>query len=145
MLNREDFYTGFKTFDGEKIYLGDKLQGEFYFPMLIQYDCEENKFVVTTTGKKESPYRKYIIEDMDKLQGLRVVSNTLMFAQVALGERIKITVKNIKDGIFELNEIVEVIEIQEWGVIARSLTNKEDIATLKFNDFLPSWRFDSQI
>lgn len=144
MLLKENFYTGFKTCDGEKIYLGDKLQGDFYFPLLIQYDFVENKFVVTTTGKRQSPYRKYVIEDMEKLQGLRVVSNTMIYAQVAIGETVKVTVKNIKGSIFKLGEFVKITEINEWDVVAQSLTNLEHTTVLQFNEFLPAWRFDTE-
>ncbi|TCC94541.1 hypothetical protein EZ428_07155 [Pedobacter frigiditerrae] len=64
MIDISKLYTGLKTCDGVKIYLGDKLTAPFYFPMLVQFDFKENKFVVTTTGKNKSLYRKYLIEDL---------------------------------------------------------------------------------
>jgi hypothetical protein len=142
MFNLHDFYTGIKTPNGEKVYLGDKITGDFYFPMLVQYDFEQNKYILSTIGKTKSPYRSYEIIDVPKMQGLRVISNTLIYPQFAQGEQVRITVKNIKESIFGLGETVTIVKVNEWEVVAISLDGKRK-TSLQFHEFLPLWRWDN--
>jgi hypothetical protein len=141
MISIQDFYTGVRTQNGEKVYLGDKLTGDFYFPMLVQYNFEENKFTVTTTGKSKSPYRSYLIEDIPHLGGLRVISNTIFYNQVKIGEEVKVTVRNIKGAVFSLGDVVKIIAINEWDVQTESEDGLRS-ATLQFHEFLPLWRWE---
>lgn len=144
MLNKEDLFTGLTLYNGDKVYLGDKLQGDLFYPMLVQYDLERKEFIVGVTGNKESPCRQYLITDMPSLHGLRVVSNTLMYAQAKVGDQVKITVKNLKDQVFKLGDVVEIVAVNEWDVVASALTDAKIAATIKFSDFLPLWRWEEK-
>lgn len=141
MIDISTLYTGFKTHNGVKIYLGDKLMAPFYFPMVVQFNFKENKFVVTTTGKNKSPYRTYLIEDIALNPSLRVVSNSLILQTVKISDLVKITVNNIKDSLFKEGDVVKVVEVNEWDIVVQSLTNENVKATIQFHDFLEMWRY----
>lgn len=138
----ELFYTGIVTAGGEKVYLGDKLVGPYYHPMLVQYDFAEQKFIVTTTGKSLSPYRKYIIEDLAQLPGLRIMHNTLIYRHAKVGDIVRISVDNIKNNLFALHEDVRITEVQEWVVIAEALNDPLKKAEVRFGEFLEAWRIN---
>ncbi len=144
MLNKEDLFIGFTLYNGDNVYLGGKLQGDLFYPMLVQYDLEKKEFIVVVKGKKESPCRQYLITDMPSLHGLRVVSNTLMYAQAKVGDKVKITVINLKDQVFKLGDVVEIVAVNEWDVVASALTDAKITATLKVSDFLPLWRWEEK-
>lgn len=141
MIELSILYTGIKTHDGVKIYLGDKLVAPFYFPMVVQFDFKESKFVLTTTGKNKSPYRNYLLEDMALNPSLRIISNSLIYQSVKVSDLVKITVNNIKDSLFKEGDTVKVVEVNEWNVVVQSLSNENVKATIQFYDFLEMWRY----
>jgi hypothetical protein len=141
-MDISNFYTGIKTKEGVKVFLGDKLTGQFYFPMVVQYNFKENKYVTIATGKAKSPYRTYPIENLAELPGLRIISNSLLHQSVQVSDLVKITVQNIKESIFTIGDIVRVIEVNEWDIIVESLTDLNIKATIQYHDFLEMWRFE---
>ena len=142
MINKEDLYTGYKTKEGVKVYLGDQLTGPYYFPMLIQYDFKTNDFVITTKGKNKSPYRVYPIQNVAELDSLRVVSNSIFHQSVKVNDLVKITVLNIKDTAFTAGDTVKVIEVNEWDIVVEATNDAALRATIQYHEFLEIWRYE---
>ncbi|MGM9478670.1 hypothetical protein ACS5PU_19760 [Pedobacter sp. GSP4] len=128
------FYTGYRTAQGEKIYLGDKIRGKFFYKMQVQYEMESQTFVLVSQNP-QSPYRKYLVSDLEKINGLSIVGNQLFFKEAKVGEKVKITVDN-KGEFFPFGSLVEVTEISdEWNIQAKSLINGQ-LVQLKNGEFL---------
>jgi hypothetical protein len=133
-MDIESFYTGCLTAQGEKIYLGDKIRGKFFYKMQVQYEMESQSFVLVSQNP-QSPYRKYFLSDLEKIEALSIVGNQLFFKEPKVGERVKITVDN-KGEFFPSGSLVEIIEVtDEWNVQAKSL-DCEQLITLKIGEFL---------
>ena len=142
MIKTEDLYTGYKTKEGIKVYLGDHLAGPYYFPMLIQYNFKTKEFVIATKGKNKSPYRNYPIQNVAVLDDLRVISNSIIHQSVKVNDLLKITVLNIKGSVFVAGDTVKVIEANEWDVIVESPTDSTVKATIQYHEFLEMWRYE---
>ena len=128
------FYTGYRTAQGDKIYLGDKIRGKFFYKMQVQYEMETKSFVLVSQNP-QSPYRKYLIADLEKINGLSIVGNQLFFKEPKVGEKVKITVDNKGDD-FPFGSLVEVTEVKdEWNITAKSLAN-DQLVQLKNGEFL---------
>ncbi|WP_293308761.1 hypothetical protein [Pedobacter sp. UBA5917] len=66
-MDIESFYTGFRTAQGDKIYLGDRLRGKFFYKMHVQYEIETQSFVLVSLNP-ESPYRNIFYRILKKLR-----------------------------------------------------------------------------
>ena len=141
-MEKEDLYTGHRTKDGVKVYLGDQLVAPFYFPMNIQYDFNTGGFVITTKGKSKSPYRIYPIQNVAEIGSLRVISNSIINQYVKQGDFVKITVLNIKDSSFTAGDIVKVAEVNEWDINVEAVNDPTLNATIQYHEFLEMWRFE---
>ncbi|MNK29730.1 hypothetical protein D3C87_481320 [compost metagenome] len=133
-MDIESFYTGYLTAQGDKIYLGDKIRGKFFYKMQVQYEMETQSFVLVSQNS-QSPYRKYLVSDLEKINGLSIVGNHLFFKEPKVGEKVKITVDNKGDD-FPFGSLVEVTEVvDEWNIQAKSLVNGQ-LVQLKSGEFL---------
>jgi len=133
-MDIESFYTGYLTAQGDKIYLGDKIRGKFFYKMQVQYEIETQSFVLVSQNS-QSPYRKYLVSDLEKINGLSIVGNQLFFKEPKVGEKVKITVDNKGDD-FPFGSLVEVTEVaDEWNIQAKSLVNGQ-LVQLKSGEFL---------
>ncbi len=133
-MDIESFYTGYLTAQGDKIYLGDKIRGKFFYKMQVQYEMETQSFVLVSQNP-QSPYRKYLVSDLEKINGLSIVGNQLFFKEPKVGEKVKITVDNKGDD-FPFGSLVEVTEVaDEWNIQAKSLVNGQ-LVQLKSGEFL---------
>ncbi|TCD25109.1 hypothetical protein EZ456_16360 [Pedobacter psychrodurus] len=133
-MNIESFYTGCLTAQGEKIYLGDKIRGKFFYKMQVQYEMETKSFVLVSQNP-QSPYRKYLLSDLEKIEGLNIVGNQLFFKEPKVGEKVKITVDN-KSEFFPFGSMVEIMEVtDEWNVLVKSSSNGQ-LIMLKVGEFL---------
>jgi hypothetical protein len=133
-MDIESFYTGYLTAQGDKIYLGDKIRGKFFYKMQVQYEMETQSFVLVSQNP-QSPYRKYLVSDLEKINGLSIVGNQLFCKEPQVGEKVKITVDNKGDD-FPFGSLVEVTKVaDEWNIQAKSLVNGQ-LVQLKSGEFL---------
>lgn len=133
-MDIKSFYTGYLTAQGDKIYLGDKIRGKFFYKMQVQYEMETQSFVLVSQNP-QSPYRKYLVSDLEKINDLSIVGNQLFFKEPKVGEKVKITVDNKGDD-FPFGSLLEVTEVaDEWNIQAKSLVNGQ-LVQLKSGEFL---------
>ncbi|MBE8714452.1 hypothetical protein [Sphingobacterium hungaricum] len=132
-MKKELFYTGYDTASGENIYLGDTLKGEFYYPLLIQYDSKDQRHYALSLDHN-SRDRYYELKDICNTEGLDIVGNQLFTVRPDLGDTIKITVDN-KGKNFPYLSLAIVTEVNPKHIRARSLLENLSIE-LQFGEFL---------
>ncbi len=140
-MKKEILYTGYHSFIGEKIYLGDKLKyfvvGNISSSFLVQYDTSVEDFVLVPFGRnsQDAPYRKYPLKgNLDsEFTKYHVVGNVMFCETPKIGDDVKITVSN-KGEHFQFGSFVEVIEVEEWKISVKSDNNQQ--IELDFNEFI---------
>ena len=140
MLDPEQLFTGFLTQKGEKVYLGDKLIAPFMHSFVVQFDPKNKCFVAGAIGKNRPYYRSYDLQDLLKNPVWRVVHNLILFQQVEINDIITISVDNLPKNSLALHEKANVTAVDEWEVIAQSLSNPNQTAKLQYGQFLEDWR-----
>lgn len=140
MLDPEQFFTGFLTQKGEKVYLGDKLIAPLMHSFLVQFDPKNKCFVASAIGKNRPYYRSYELQDLLKNPVWRVVHNLILYQQVEVNDIIKVSVDNLPKDSLILHEEAKVTAVDEWEITAQSLSNPNKIAKLQYGQFLEDWR-----
>lgn len=140
-MKKEIFFTGYCSFIGEKIYLGDKLKhfvvGNLGSSFVVQYDTETTDFVLVPFGRNshEAPFRKYPLKgNLDSEFSKYHVVGNVMFCEIPkVGAFVKVTVSN-KGEFFPFGSFVEVIEVYEWKILVKS--DDKQYIELNFNEFI---------
>ncbi len=141
-FNKEALFTGFYSFTGEKIYLGDKVRqfvaAHTSITFIVEYDDSDQSFHLVPPGRKtnKGPFRKYPLEgNLDSSHSEFYVTHNAIFCYTPnVGEQVKVTVTNKSEG-FPFGSYAEVLSIDTWSVMLGSAINGEE-QEFSFGEFM---------